>query len=50
MYGTSLPLNASGGASAFQQTILVNDFDDVRQSVTTSGLTATPALRDDVGR
>jgi hypothetical protein len=50
MYGTSLPLNASGGASAFQQTILVNDFGDVRQSVTTSGLTATPALRDDVGR
>jgi hypothetical protein len=54
MFGTALPLGASGSASPYQRTIVTSTFLDgsphYQQSVTTSGLTATPALRDDVGR
>ncbi|MGJ7609257.1 hypothetical protein ACSFA7_33335 [Variovorax sp. LT1R20] len=54
MHGTALPLGASGSVSPYQRTIVTQTFLDGRphrrQTVTTSGLTATPALRDDVGR
>lgn len=54
MFGTALPLGPNGSVSAYQRTIVTARFLDGRphyqQTVTTGGLTATPALRDDVGR